>query len=111
MKELITEEQILALTNNQKREEFLKTWPKWPVLVDVPALKLTARQVVLPNKKRIVSLEYTETPFENYRHCYFQELYLAEGVRPYNDVSDSHMVDVLKELRMEIVVERKKMKT
>lgn len=103
MEELITEEQILALTNNKKREEFLKTWTQWPVLVEVPMLKLTVRQIVLPNKKRLVSLEYTGTPYSDYRHCYFQELNLTEGIRPFNDASGNPIISMLKDLRMEIV--------
>lgn len=109
MDELITEEQILALTNNQKREAFLKKWTLWPVLAKVPILQLTARQIVLPNKKRIVSLEYG-TPLKDYRNCYFQELNLTEGISPFSDISDNLIIDALKDLRMEIVTQRKKMK-
>lgn len=111
MEELITEEQILALTNTEKRAAFLETWPEWPVLVEVPMLKLTARQVVLPNKKRIVSLEYSGVPLAKYRHCYFQELNLTEGIEPFNDVSTSLTVELLKKLRMEIVAQRKEAKS
>ncbi|HBC29948.1 MAG TPA: hypothetical protein DC024_01700 [Clostridiales bacterium] len=106
--EEITEEQILALTNNQKREEFLKTWPEWPVLAAVPALKLAVRQVVLPDRERIVSLEYAKTPFELHRHCYFQRLGLTEGISPFNDMSTGQTVEHLKNLRMKIVNQRKK---
>ena len=107
MEELITEDQILALTNNQKREAFLATWTEWPVLVEVPQLKLVVRQVVLPNKQRIVSLEYVSTQFKDYRHCYFQRLSLTEGLSPYSDNSTSPVVELLKILRMEIVASRK----
>lgn len=107
MEELITEEQILALTNNQKREKFLKTWTEWPVLAEVPALKLTARQIVLPNKIRIVSLEYKSKIFADYRNCHFQRLKLTEGISPFNDVSTSTTVALLRDLRAEIVKHRK----
>jgi hypothetical protein len=108
MEELITEEQILALTNTAKRAEFLDTWPEWPVLAEVPVLQLTVRQIVLPNKQRIVSLEYASTQFKDYRHCYFQRLHLTEGIGPYSDNSTSPEIEMLKNLRMEIVKQREK---
>ena len=107
MEELITEEQILALTSNQKRQDFLKTWTQWPVLVNVPMLKLTVRQVVLPNKWRVVSLEYSGTPLAKYRHCYFQRLQLTDGINPFNDIGTASAVGMLKNLRMEIVKQKK----
>lgn len=107
MEELITEEQVLALTNNQKREDFIKTWPEWPVLVKVPLLELTVRQIVLPNKKRIISLEYGSI-HTNYRHCYFQRRSLTEGINPFNDTSDNLVIDELKNLKADIIAQRKR---
>lgn len=112
---LITEEQILALTNNQKREDFLKTWPEWPVLVKVPELGLISRQVVLPDGgQQIISLEYGQRGqtihTESYRHCYFQMRYPKAGISPYNDVGNACEIEALKKLRMEIVSRRKKVK-
>lgn len=106
MEKLITKEQILALTNTAKRAAFLDTWPEWPVLVEIPVLQLTVRQIVLPNKQRIVSLEYASKAFADYRSCYFQRLKLAEGINPFNDTSKSASIDLLKDLRMEILKQR-----
>ena len=115
MDELLTEEQILALTNNQKREEFLKAWPEWPVFASVPVLGLIVRQVVLPGGgQHVISLEYGErgqtVHTESYRHCYFQVLYRKAGISSYNDIGTANAIDVLKKLRMEIVTKRKKAK-
>ena len=108
MEELITEEQILALTNTAKRAEFLDTWPEWPVLAEVPVLQLTVRQIVLPNKQRIVSLEYASKAFAGYRQCFFQRLKLMEGINPFSDTSKSASIDLLKDLRMEILKQKGK---
>lgn len=112
MKELITDEQILALTNNQKRDEFLKTWPEWPVLASVPELGLIVRQVVLPGKgQQIISLEYGDRGQtihnESYRHCYFQVRYSKSGISPYNDIGTANAIDTLKKSRMKIASRRK----
>lgn len=32
----LTEQDILAMTNMQKRKDFLSTWATWPVWVKVP---------------------------------------------------------------------------
>ena len=107
---LITEEQILALTNATKRAEFLDTWPEWPVLAEVPLLQLTVRQIVLPNRQRIVSLEYASKAFAGYRQCFFQRLKLTEGINinPFNDTGKSASIDLLKDLRMEILKQKGK---
>ncbi|WP_283606972.1 ParB/RepB/Spo0J family partition protein [Faecalispora anaeroviscerum] len=98
----ITKEKILSITNNLKRDEFLDGWTEWPILVEVPKLKLTVRQVILPDKKRIVSLEYGRHFNTSYRNCYFQLLGENVGISPFNDVSRANIIDHLKSLRMKL---------
>ena len=100
--EQITKEKILSITNNLKRDEFLDGWTEWPILVEVPELKLTVRQVILPDKKRIVSLEYGRHFNTSYRNCYFQLLGENVGISPFNDVSRANIIDHLKSLRMKL---------
>lgn len=113
----ITNEQILALTNTQKRMEFLETWPQWPVLAAVPELGLVVRQVKLPriSGKRILSLEYGErnkiVHNESFRTCYFQVLNMKSGISPFNDTGTANVISTLKNLRMEIVAQRKEAKS
>jgi hypothetical protein len=100
-KKQISKEKILSLTNTQKRDNFLEGWTDWPLLVEVPELKLTVREVVLPDKKRIVSMEY-EKINTSYRHCYFQLLNSDEGISPFSDIGRSNIIEHLTGLRMKI---------
>ncbi len=95
----ISKEQILEMTNNQMRDEFLDSWPEWPLLVEVPEIQLTVREIVLPDCKRIVSMEYSEND-TSYRDCYFQLLNANEGISPINDISCANVLEHLKKLRM-----------
>ena len=44
----LTEQDILSMTNMQKRKDFLSTWTTWPVWVKVLELGMTVYAVDLP---------------------------------------------------------------
>lgn len=48
LKEL-TKEEILTLTNKDKRLEFLRTWRTWPVFVRAPEINMTVHIVRFPD--------------------------------------------------------------
>ncbi|HEX3037970.1 MAG TPA: ParB N-terminal domain-containing protein [Oscillospiraceae bacterium] len=96
----ISEEQIMKITNNLMRDKFLDGWPEWPILVEVPEIQLTVREIVLPDCKRIVSLEYGKIK-TSYRNSYFQLLNVNEGINPFNDLGRANIIEHLKNLRME----------
>ena len=44
----LTEQDIINLTNNEKRKAILKAWPLWPVWASVPEIGLTVHKLDLP---------------------------------------------------------------
>lgn len=45
----LTEQDVLYLTNNEKRKAVLAAWRDWPVWADVPEIGLTVHRLDLPD--------------------------------------------------------------
>ena len=48
LKMKLTEQDVLALTNNEKRKAVLAAWREWPIWADVPEIGLTVYRLDLP---------------------------------------------------------------
>ncbi|GHU50202.1 hypothetical protein AGMMS49975_00760 [Clostridia bacterium] len=62
MRTHLTEQDILGLTNNQKREDFLKIYEDWKVWDTSEVLGLTVYLIILPNGDMITAAKYSAQP-------------------------------------------------
>lgn len=93
---------ILAMTNIQKRKNFLGTWPTWTLWVDVPALGMTVRAVTLPDGSRITATRFNQH-CTHYEHATLCHLRAGEGYSN-RTTSTSELVEYLTQLRAEYVI-------
>lgn len=95
----LTKEDILSMTNIQKRKDFLDTWSTWTVWVDVPELGMTVRAVTLPDGSRITATRFAQhcTLYEKADMCH---LYAGEGYSSRTSCR-SELVEHLTQLRKE----------
>ena len=81
----------MKLTNTKKREEFLATFERWPIWVDVPELPLTVRRFDLPGGYAVVVAQYgpTDTRYDGTRWPHWQFLKPGGGFKPFYATSSS----------------------
>lgn len=109
----LTKQDILAMTNIQKRKDFLNTWATWSVWVDVPELGMTVRAVTLPDGSRITATRFEQlcTYFE---HAAFNRIREGEGYSswsmPVSELAE-HLTQLRKEYATTGVIKKKELKT
>lgn len=102
---VLTKEDVIKLSNYEKRQAFLSSYQDWGVWLDITELNIQVFKAVLPNNKSIFV-----TRFKNYSQCgveypslvYRYENYSAQGT------SEHIIVDILKDLKKEFLEEKKK---
>lgn len=93
----LTEQDILAMTNMQKRKDFLSTWATWPVWVKVPELGMTVHAVDLPDGCCITATRFDQHCI-HYEHAGLHRLRPGEGYSSHVS-SVSELTEYLTELR------------
>ncbi len=105
---VLTEEDILSLSNSQKREQFLESYKEWGVWLDIKPLGLKVYKALLPNGRIIYVTEYParEGRFPGYVHVDYR--YAADNGR-YESFEDGRtkVADRLKDLKVKITQERR----
>jgi hypothetical protein len=96
-KTCLTEQEILEMSNNDKRKEFLKTYETWGIWEDAPLLGLTVYRVRLPNGYYIVSAVYKSLIYNFVKYGYNKA---DEYFSPFHK-GESEICDKLKDLRKE----------
>lgn len=101
----MTKEDILAMTNMQKRKDFLQTWATWPVWADIPKLGMTVRVVELPDGSRITATRFGQfCGAYGYEHASLHRLDHAEGYSS-RVSSESELAEFLTQLRKDCASE------
>ena len=59
----LTEQDVLNLTNNEKRKTVLAAWREWPVWAEVPEIGLTVRRLDLPGGEAFTASWYAGDDF------------------------------------------------
>lgn len=95
----LTKQDILSMTNIQKRKDFLGTWATWGVWADVPELGMTVRAVILPDGCRITATRLDQH-CTYYEHAALCRLHAGEGYSS-RSMSTSELVEYLTQLRKE----------
>lgn len=95
----LTKQDILSMTNIQKRKDFLDTWATWTVWVDVPELGMTVRAVTLPDGSRITATRFAQH-CSLYEHANMCRLRAGEGYSS-QTTCRSELVEHLTQLRNE----------
>ena len=95
----LTKQDILAMTNMQKRKDFLESWGTWDVWVDIPELGMTVRAVTLPDGDRIVATRFDQH-CTHYEHATLCRLRAGEGYS-HRTTSISELAEYLTQLRKE----------
>lgn len=95
----LTKQDILAMSNIQKRKDFLDTWATWGVWADVPELGMTVRVVTLPDGSRITATRFAQH-CTHYEHAALCRLHAGEGYSS-RSTSTSELVEQLTQLRKE----------
>lgn len=95
----LTKQDILSMTNIQKRKDFLDTWATWTTWADVPELGMTVRAVTLPDGSRIAATRFSQ-PCTLYEHAALCLLRADEGYSN-RTTSTSELVEHLTQLRKE----------
>ena len=93
----LTEQDILSMTNMQKRKDFLATWATWPVWVKVPELGMTVHAVDLPGGGCITATRFDQH-CTHYEHAGLHRLRTGEGYSHMTS-STSELAEYLTELR------------
>ena len=105
----LTEQDVIDLSNTQKREAFLASYKEWGVWLDVEPLGLKVYKALLPNGRIIYVTEYParDGRFSGYVHVDYR--YAADNGR-YESFEDgrSKVADRLKDLKVKIVQERRR---
>lgn len=94
----LTKQDILSMTNMEKRKEFLDAWPTWPVWVEVPELGMTVRVVCLPDGSRITATRFAQH-CAHYEHATLHRIHPGDGY--------SHMASSTSELAEYLTLLRK----
>lgn len=102
----LTKEDIISLSNMEKRERFVRDYQSWGVWLDIPQLSVRVYQAVLPEGQSIMvtefSVKYGRTGI--YRYVGSDGYYAA-----YPDCI-SVIAHRLKDLKMKYCAERRKEK-
>lgn len=93
----LTEQDILSMSNMQKRKDFLATWATWPEWVDVPELGMTVFVVDLPDGGRITATRLAQH-CTHYEHAALHRLRPGEGYSSHVS-STSELAEYLTQLR------------
>ena len=98
----LTKQDILSMSNMQKRKDFLGTWATWPVWVDVPELGMTVRAVDLPDGSRISATRFAQhcEGKHGYEHATLHRIRPGERYS-HTVTSTSELAEVLTVLRRE----------
>lgn len=95
----LTKQDLLSMTNMQKRKNFLESWATWDMWVDVPELGMTVRAVTLPSGDRITATRFDQH-CTHYEHATLCLLRTGAGYRP-RAASISELAEHLTMLRKE----------
>ena len=102
----LTEQDILSMTNMQKRKDFLSTWTTWPVWVKVLELGMTVYAVDLPDGGCITATRFAAhcEGTHGYEHAALHRLRPGEGYSHMTS-STSELTEYLTQLRRECMKE------
>ena len=106
---VLTKEDVIKLSNGNKRRDFLDDYESWGVWMDIPELNIQIYKALLPNNRVIFV-----TRFKNYHEYggdYASPVYrygMSDGeYRSYSE-SISSIVERLKDLKATLIAEAKK---
>lgn len=104
----LTEQDVLCLTNSEKRKAVLAAWREWPVWVDVPEIGLTVHRLVLPGGGAFTASWYAGDDFfpgggtrNANRPCF--HLIGHNGKLAHGSQGESVFLEQLQELRTSLV--------
>lgn len=104
----LTEQDVLRLTNNEKRKAVLDAWRDWPVWADVPEIGLTVHRLDLPDGDAITASWYAGDDFfpgggtrNANRPCF--HLIGHEGKLAHGSQGESVFLEQLQKLRASLV--------
>lgn len=104
----LTEQDVLALTNNEKRKAVLAAWREWPLWADVPEIGLTVYRLDLPGGGAFTASWYSGDDFfpcggdRNTNRPRFH-LIGHGGKLAHGSQAESVLLERLQELRCELV--------
>ena len=105
---VLTEDDIIELSNTEKRMKFLKDYQNWGVWLNIEQIGVKVYKAVLPNGNMIY---VTEFPLrEDYGCRYVSKAFRyagSDGRYPSHSDSESILIQRLKDLKVKIVSERR----
>lgn len=109
----LTEQDVLGLTNNEKRKAVLAAWKDWPVWADVPEIGLTVHRLDLPGGGAFTACWYTGDDFfpgGGTRNANRPRFHLIghDGKLAHGSQGESVFLGVLQDLRADLVAKGRK---
>ena len=104
----LTEQDLLSLTNNEKRKTVLAAWREWPVWAEVPEIGLTVRRLDLPGGEAFTASWYAGDDFfpaggtRNVKRPCFHLLGHG-GKLAHGSQAESVLLEQLQQIRAELV--------
>ena len=104
----LTEQDVLRLTNKEKRKAVLATWRDWPVWADVPEIGLTVYRLDLPGGGAFTASWYAGDDFfpgGGTRNSNRPRFHLIGhgGKLAHGSQAESVLLDKLQEVRADLV--------
>ena len=108
----LTEKDIIALTNKEKRQTVLDRWREWPVWAEVPEIGLTVHKLDLPGGGSFTASWYEGDKFMRCG-CYIVEprpcfhLIGYDGKLAHGSQGETVFLDELMEIRKKLMEAKK----
>lgn len=108
LKMKLTEQDVLCLTNNEKRKAVLEAWREWPVWADMPEIGLTVHRLDLPGGGAFMACWYAGDDFfpgggtKNANRPRFR-LIGHGGKLAHGSQAESVLLEQLQQIRAELV--------
>ena len=106
---VLTEADVIELSNGVKRREFLDDYESWGVWLDIPELNVQIYKAKLPNNREIYVTRFRN--YNTYGGDYAAPIYrygLGENEYKSYPESSAFIADRLKELKATLIAEAKK---
>lgn len=107
---VLTKEEIIALSNIKKRQEFIEGYEKWGAWLEIPQLNVKIYKAILPEGQSMTITEFSNSNiYTTYKSCAYR--YSSKDTA-YNSYPDSLyiLVEKLKELKVKYCGEKNKSK-